>query len=161
MLHCKKFAHSPKATRCARSPPDSGASLAKFRSFFAWLVAAALATACAAPGPYDQPYSLVESGAKSAVRKELPVIISAVDGETTFARGRPGPIKPGKHVLDVYFAAAAGPYFKRRQPVELDAAPCTRYRIVARYTNLTHIEWSPIIYPEPVGECLARFGPMG
>jgi hypothetical protein len=60
-------------------------------------------------------------------------------------------------VLDVYFSTTVGPNFKQYRTVSLDAAPCIRYQIVARYDNLTHIEWAPVIYPEPIGECVAKF----
>ena len=113
--------------------------------------------ACTTPAIYSEPYALVESGTRSAVRKELPVIINAVDGQITFDPRRPTPLKPGKHLLDVYFSTAVGAYAKQHRAIELDAAPCTRYRIVARYGNLTHVEWVPVIYPEPVGECAAKF----
>jgi len=42
-----------------------------------------------------------------------------------------------------------GPFYKQYRTLELDVAACTRYRIVAWYTNLTHIEWSPVIYRSP------------
>ena len=122
------------------------------------LLPMALIAACAAGGPYDEPYALVEGGTRSAVRKELPAFINAVDGQTTFSRKYyPTPVKPGKHVVDVYFGLADGPSYKQYRRIELDAAECTRYRIVAHYNNLTHVEWDPVIYPEPIGECIAKF----
>jgi hypothetical protein len=61
-------------------------------------------------------------------------------------------------MVDVYLNTGVGPFYKQYRTLELDVAACTRYRIVAGYTNLTHIEWSPVIYPEPIGECVAKFG---
>ncbi len=122
-------------------------------------ILSALAAGCAALGPFGTPYALVEIGPISATRKELPVIVNAIDGDSTLNPRRPGPIKPGKHQLEVQFSTRDGPYWKRMRMVELDAQPCTRYRIVAQYTNLTNVEWEPVIYPEPIGECLAAFGP--
>jgi hypothetical protein len=123
-----------------------------------FLAPLALIAACANTGIYDEPYALVEGGTRSAVRKEFPAFINAVDGQTTFSRRYyPTPVKPGKHVLDVYFGLADGPTYKQYRRIELDAAECTRYRIVAHYSNLTHVEWGPVIYPEPIGECVARF----
>jgi len=124
------------------------------------LLPVALIAGCAAGGPYDEPYALVEGGMRSAARKELPVIINAVDGETTFIPRRyPTPLKPGKHLVEVYFSSdsVAGSADKHHKTIDLDAAPCTRYRIVARYQSLTHVEWDPVIYPEPIGECIAKF----
>src|SRR5882762_9671905 len=79
-----------------------------------FLAPLALAAACSTTGTYDEPYALVEPGMRSAVRKEMPVSINAVDGQTT---------------------------------------------LNARYypTPLTHVEWEPVIYPEPIGECIAKF----
>jgi len=128
------------------------------REAVSFLAPLALIAACANTGIYDEPYALVEGGTRSAVRKELPAFINAVDGQTTFSRRYyPTPVKPGKHLLDVYFGLADGPTYKQYRRIELDAAECTRYRIVAHYGNLTHVEWSPVIYAEPIGECLAKF----
>ena len=125
-----------------------------------FLAPLALAAACSTTGTYDEPYALVEPGMRSAVRKEMPVSINAVDGQTTLnARYYPTPLTPGKHVIDVYFStdSVVGSADKHHKTIDLDAAPCTRYRIVARYQSLTHVEWEPVIYPEPIGECLAKF----
>jgi hypothetical protein len=111
----------------------------------------------AGAGPYDVPYALVESGWRSEVRKELPVSIHSVDGESTLQRRRSSPIAPGKHQIDVLLPVQVGPHAKQHRIVEIDAAACVRYRIVARYDNLTHIEWTPVIYAEPVGECEKKF----
>ena len=112
-------------------------------------------------GYYDPPYALVESGFGSPLRKELPVVIQAIDGETTIYARASGPIKPGRRVVDVYLGTRVGPYWKQLRQVEIDADACTRYRIVAGYQNLTHIEWTPVIYREPIGECLAELRRRG
>ena len=125
-----------------------------------FLAPLALAAACSTTGTYDEPYALVEGGMRSAVRKEFPVLVNAVDGETTLSPRRyPTLLKPGKHAIEVYFStdSVAGSPNKHHRTIDLDAAPCTRYRIVARYENLTHVEWTPVIYPEPIGECIAKF----
>ena len=127
------------------------------RSLLLFLASLALATACAGPGTYDAPYALVESGARSAVRKELPAAINAVDGRSTLSPRYATALTPGRHRVDVYLSVPTGAFYKQYRTIELDAAPCTRYRIVAAYQNLTHPEWAPVIYPEPIGECAARF----
>lgn len=126
------------------------------KSRLAWIVLLAGASPALA-GAYDKPYALVESGWRSEVRKELPVSIHSVDGETTLQRRRSMPIEPGRRQIDVYLPIKVGPYAKQHRVVEIDAAACVRYRIVARYDNLTHLEWTPVIYPEPVGECERKF----
>jgi hypothetical protein len=118
----------------------------------------ALAAGCATVEAFDEPYTLFEGGFRSAGRKEIPVIINTVDGQALQDPRRSVAIKPGRHQLDVRFTTATGPDRKHRATLEIVAEPCTRYRIVARYTNLTHVEWMPVIYPEPIGECVARFG---
>ena len=123
------------------------------------LILSILATGgCAGIGLSDEPYGLLESGVRSAVRKELPVVIYAVDGDYRLYQRRFEPVKPGRHVLEVDFNTDVGPSWKRRKTVEIDVSPCTRYRIVARYGNLTHVEWIPVVYPERIGECMSRFG---
>lgn len=114
---------------------------------------------CTAVGPYGRPYATVESGYLSAVRKELPVIISSVDGRSPLERRRSGPLEPGRHQFVVVHSADYGLYSKYERLVEIDAARCTRYRIVARYENRTHLDWVPVVYPEPIGECVVAFGP--
>jgi hypothetical protein len=126
----------------------------------ALLMGSLLVAGCAAVEPFDAPYALVEVGPISAARKELPVIINAIDGDYLL-NPRSGPIRPGKHQLEIQFSTRDGPYWKRKKMVELDAQPCTRYRIVAQYNNLTNVEWTPVIYPEPIGECLAKFARAG
>ena len=121
------------------------------------LMGSLVAAGCAAVGPFDTPYALVEVGPISAARKELPVIVNAIDGDSLLDPRRSGPIKPGKHQLEVQFSTRDGPYWKRMKMVELDALPCTRYRVVAQYNNLTNVDWAPVIYPEPIGECAAKF----
>ncbi len=121
------------------------------------LIGSLAAAGCAAVEPFDAPYALVDIGPISAARKELPVIVNAIDGDYLLDPRRSGAIKPGKHQLEVQFSTRDGPYWKRKKMVELDALPCTRYRIVAQYTNLTNVDWTPVIYPEPIGECVAKF----
>jgi hypothetical protein len=94
---------------------------------------------------------------RSIIGKELPVTINAVDGVNTLEPRRSGPLKPGKHQVTVRFSTISGPYLKQFATLEFDAAPCTRYRIVARYENLVHVEWVPIVYPEPIMECRSKF----
>ena len=132
-------------------------SAQRFWNLVALGLAGAL-TACAT-GAYEDPYALVEPGLRSAVRKEAPAFIHAVDGQIPVSSRYSIPLTPGKHVLDVYFStdSSAGAPEKHRRVVDLQAAPCTRYRVVARYTNFTHPDWEPVVYSEPIAECLERF----
>lgn len=123
---------------------------------------AALATAYPAlAGPYDQPYAMVESGNRSGVRKELPTHIGSIDGESTSRDRRSHVVAPGKRQVEIYLPTRVAPTAKRYRVVEIDATACVRYRIVARYDNLTHIEWTPVVYSEPIGECSRKFKRAG
>ena len=113
----------------------------------------------AGEGSYGEPYGVIESGSPSSVRKEARALINRVDGRTPLDPRRGEIVKPGKRVVELNFSSgeSAGTSVKHSKVLELDVAPCTRYRIVAAYTSLTHVEWEPVVYPEPIGECLARF----
>ncbi|TMH85011.1 MAG: hypothetical protein E6H45_10175, partial [Betaproteobacteria bacterium] len=58
------------------------------------VVGSLVAAGCAAVEPFDGPYALVEVGYTSAARKQLPVIVNAIDGDYLL-NPRSGPIKPG------------------------------------------------------------------
>jgi hypothetical protein len=113
----------------------------------------------AGEGSYTEPYGLIESGSPSSVRKEARAHINSIDGRTPFDPRRGEIVKPGKRVVELRFSSGegAGVNEKHSKILELDVAPCTRYRIVAHYTSTTHANWEPVVYPEPIGECLARF----
>ena len=124
----------------------------------ACLVLSALAAAPAAAGLYDEPYALVESGRRSDVRKELPVVINSVDGKSTRSPRYSDPIAPGMHRIQVNFSTSSIPTLRGFRYLDLDLKPCTRYRVVAGYQNLVHLaSWEPRVYIEPIGECAGKF----
>src|SRR5436853_708835 len=104
------------------------------------MVLAGFAGSCASPPAYEEPYALFEPGTASAVRREIPVLIHKVDGEIPVdARRRYGiPVAPGKHVVVVHFSSDSviGAPEKHVRTLQIEAAPCTRYRIVAHHTQL-------------------------
>ena len=123
-----------------------------------FLVVPALAALPASAGLYNQPYGLVESGRRSDVRKELPVVIGSVDGVSTRNPRYSDPIAPGRHRIQVNFSTSSMPTARAFRFLDLDIKPCTRYRVVAAYQNLVHpASWEPRIYVEPIGECATRF----
>src|SRR5437899_1201220 len=97
----------------AYDEPVRGGMTMKLMPF---LVGSLVAAGCAAVEPFDAPYALVEVGPISAARKELPVIVNAIDGDYLL-NPRSGPIKPGKHLLEVQFSTQDGPYWKRKKMV--------------------------------------------
>ena len=120
----------------------------------------ATSTEESAYAPYAEPYAFVEPGVASTTRKEAPAFIHTVDGQQPLSSRYSIPVPPGKHVLEVYFSSGsvAGSPEKHRKAVELQAAPCTRYRVVARYVSLVNpTDWEPVVYSELIGECAAKF----
>jgi hypothetical protein len=123
------------------------------------LLAASLAllAGTAIAGPYDQPYALVESGSPSETRKEASASINRIDGASPRSPRRSDPLPPGKHVVSVHFESARGVFRPEYQDVEIDMAPCTRYRVVANYVSKSGGDWKPKVYNEPIGECRKKF----
>jgi len=136
------------------------------RALSAAILTVGITAACATSegggeSPYAEPYAFVEPGLASTTRKEAPAFIHSVDGQIPVNSRYSIPVSPGKHVLAVYFSsgAVAGSAEKHRKEINLEAAACTRYRVVARYTSVTNpTDWEPVVYSEPIGECAARFG---
>jgi hypothetical protein len=124
-----------------------------FAASLAFVAGSALA------GPYDQPYALVERGDPSEPRKEAPATISRIDGASPRNPRQSDPVPPGKHVVQVHFESARGIFRPEYQDIEIDMAPCTRYRIVANYVSRTGGDWKPKVYSEPIPECRKKFAP--
>jgi hypothetical protein len=127
------------------------------RSLLIAMLAAGVSSTAFA-GLYDQPYALFETGAKSATRKEATVGISRIDGKNPRNPRKSDPVAPGKHVLDVSFSSARGLTTDNIKKLEVDAKPCMRYFINARYESPTGPDWEPIVsHSEPIGECRNKF----
>jgi len=117
-----------------------------------------VASTAAAAGIYDQPWSLVEPGDRSEVRKEFPAAITQIDGQSVRDTRRPDAITPGKHSITIRFETGRVNQSESEatRVVEIDLAPCTRYRVVAQRQQGT--KWDPQVYPEPISECARKFG---
>ena len=127
------------------------------RNLLLALIAAAVSLPAFA-GPYDQPYAIFETGRKSETRKEAPASISKIDGKSTRNSRKSDPVEPGKHMLDVSFSSSRGLSADTIKPLEVDAKPCMRYFINARYVSPTGPTWDPIVSgSEPISECRAKF----
>jgi hypothetical protein len=123
-----------------------------------WVAAfATLAASGALAGPYDQPYALVEAADRSPTREEFPPAITQIDGESTRNPRKSDPIAPGKRRVSVRFetARAVQSPAEATRELELDLAPCTRYRIAARRVGATN--WEPRVYSEAIPECASKF----
>jgi hypothetical protein len=119
------------------------------------------AATAAVAGPYDQPWSLVEAGTRSDVRKEAPVAITQVDGTSTRNPRATDPLAPGPHKVTVRYETARGVAADATRELDLKLEGCTRYRVVAAYRTVAGPEWEPKVYPEPIGECRKKFKDAG
>jgi hypothetical protein len=121
-------------------------------------LAAALLCGAAWAGQYDQPYGLIESGDRSQTRKHEPVAISRIDGESPRNPRKPEPVTPGKHSVQISFTSARTVVADDLQTIEIDVAPCKRYRIVAAYETAVSGKWKPVVQAvEDIGECRRKF----
>jgi hypothetical protein len=118
------------------------------------ILATALAAGSVMAGPFDQPYSIVESGAASEVRKESSVGITKVDGNSTRNPRRTDPIPRGKHLITVAMSGRFRPE-SIELPINLEA--CVRYVVVAEYEVKMGPDWKPKVYAEPIPECRKKF----
>lgn len=125
------------------------------------LLLALIAAAASLPafaGPYDQPYAILETGKKSETRKEAPASISRIDGKSVRNPRKSDPLAPGKHTIDVSFSSARGLTADNIKTLEVDAKPCMRYFINARYESPTGPKWEPVVSAgQPIGECRSKF----
>src|SRR5512135_2123878 len=104
----------------------------------------------AVAGVYDQPWSMVEPGDRSEVRKEFPAAITQIDGQSVRDTRRPDAVAPGKHSVTIRFETGRVNQSESEatRVVEMELAPCTRYRVVAQ--RQTGTKWEPQVYPEPI-----------
>ena len=119
------------------------------------LLLALAATAAAAQ--YDRPWSVVEGADPSSVRKEFRPAITQIDGKSTRDPKDSNAVAPGRHQVKVRFETGRvtqSPEEMERL-LDLDLAPCTRYRIAAQRTTGT--QWEPKVYTEKIGECARKF----
>jgi hypothetical protein len=136
------------------TPPRRWPPVARVILPMALIMAAGVALA----GQYDQAYGLIESGDRSQTRKQEPVAISRIDGESPRNPRRPDPVAPGKHVVQIAFSSARAVVADDLQTIEIDVQPCKRYRIVAAYETAITGKWKPVVQAvEDIGECKRKF----
>jgi len=113
--------------------------------------------ATAAAAQYDRPWSIVEGADESTVRKEFRPAITQIDGKSTRDPRDSNPVEPGKHQVKIRFETGRvtqSPEEMERM-LDLELAPCMRYRIAAQRTTGT--KWEPKVYTEKIGECTRKF----
>jgi hypothetical protein len=107
---------------------------------------------------FDQAWGIIESGGRSQTRRQEPVAITRIDGQSTRNPRRPDPVAPGKRTVVVRFSSARTVVGDQDRTIEVDVQPCKRYRVVAQLENAVSGTWEPVVAaPEDIGECRRRF----
>ena len=74
-----------------------------------------------------------------------PTRITQIDGRSTLNRQNPIPVEPGRHLLTLVTAPAAGFGVPEYRDFELEIEACRRYYIVAERDNRLLQNWRPVI----------------
>jgi hypothetical protein len=123
------------------------------------LALAAAATAPAMAGPYDQPYSIIQTErTRSADPDVIPVLINRVDDANARSRPNEAVVPPGPHQVTVDVPPRKGFHLATQHTFELVTEPCTRYYVSAKLRSRTTQEWEPFVRDkERIGECEKKF----
>src|SRR3977135_1749633 len=122
-----------------------------------WFAIAALSSTPALAGPYDQPYSIIETDTMPSADSHLrPVIVNRVDEENS--QNNRSVVAPGTHKVTIDLPPRKGFRTATQHPFDLATEPCMRYYVAARLVSPTLQEWEPVVrYSEPIGECRKKF----
>jgi hypothetical protein len=125
------------------------------------LLASLFAATAAWAGPFDQPYSIIETDTFPAADPHLrPVIVNRVDGENSM--GNRAVVPPGPHKVVIDLPPRKGFHTATQETFDLVTEPCKRYYVAAELKSPTLQEWTPVIRrEEPIGECRKKFGVAG
>ena len=123
----------------------------------ALLAALAILSTAAVAGPYDQPWTVIETDpAHSPDANVRPVAVSRVDGQDAI-RNRVI-IEPGPHMVTVDLPPRKGFSLGTRETFDLTTSPCMRYYIAAKLDPSAGQHWKPIVrHSELIGECATKF----
>ncbi len=109
------------------------------------MISGLLAAAGAAnAGPYDQPWTLFEAEGRSPTADTAAATVMKVDGRNS-TLGRSDPYPAGKHSVEVSVPGPRGVSNPTRQTLEIDAKPCTRYRLAAKRSSPTAKDWQAFV----------------
>ena len=116
-----------------------------------------LAGACAAPGPYERPYSIIEDDpVRSADPDVIHVLVNRVDDENATSIHR-AVVPPGPHQVTVDVGHRKG-WQPTQRTFSLTTEPCRRYYISAKLDNRVGPNWTPIVRgSDRIAECEAKF----
>jgi hypothetical protein len=123
------------------------------------LALGASATAPVMAGPYDQPYSIIQTEfTRSADPDVIPVTINRVDDETIRSRPNDAVVPPGPHKVTVDVPPRKGFRLPTQNTFDLVTEPCVRYYVSAKLANRTTQAWEPFVRnTERIGECEKKF----
>ena len=131
---------------------------------FALLSVALVATAAAAAGYYDKPYSIIASEQSPHADPNLrAVIVNRVDGENALVGGSYDPlgyavVAPGAHKVTMDLPPRKGFHSATQMDMDLETRACVRYIVAAQLKTVTTQDWTPIVRREErIGECEKKF----
>ena len=121
------------------------------------LAIALLSATPAWAGPFDQPYSIIETDTRPSADSHLrPVIVNRVDDENSISNR--AVVAPGPHKVTLDLPPRKGFRTATQHTFDLVTEPCLRYYLAARLESPTLQEWQPVVrYSEPIGECRHKF----
>jgi len=125
------------------------------RRLMIW-IAATLLVGCQTWGPTWSELSGQRYSLTSAAIDVGPTTISQVDGSSpNNAPGQPVKITPGVHKIVLQAASPRGVMgLAHPQEITLDAKPCVRYYVNARFKTAASTDWAPFVdYEERVSDC--------
>ena len=118
---------------------------------------ACFAATAAVAGPFDQPYSIIQTDTRPSADSHLrPVIVNRVDEENSM--NNRSVVAPGPHKVVLDLPPRKGFHTATQVVMDLETRPCVRYYVVARLESPTLQEWKPVIRDEErIGECEQKF----
>jgi hypothetical protein len=121
------------------------------------LAIAVLSVTPALAGPFDQPYSIIETDTMPSADSHLrPVIVNRVDDQNS--QDNRSVVAPGPHKVTLDLPPRKGFRTATQHTFDLAADACMRYYVAARLESPTLQEWQPVVrYSEPIGECRKKF----
>ena len=74
-----------------------------------------------------------------------PIVITAIDGQSTVSRLVPVPVEPGERIIQLLAAPVGGFRFPETRELRLKVEPCKRYFIVAERDHSLQHNWRPVM----------------
>jgi hypothetical protein len=118
-------------------------------------------SASAVAGPFDQPYSIIETDRSPSADAHLrPVIVNRVDDENSMDNR--AVVAPGAHKVVLDLPPRKGFRTATQETLDLVTEPCMRYYVSAELKSPTLQEWQAVVRKsEPIGECRKKFNGAG